>query len=128
MSNLSLNVGGQAYFDCLNLSQTTAPSPNGNFYFIKNPNYTNLFPGAMDIEYGTIIIGSIQIKFGYVYAVPDNIGQNVVNYTTSFPTGAITALSCGYGVTSSVGAISSTGCTFYNDNGGSNVFWIAIGY
>jgi hypothetical protein len=129
MSNVTLNVADSVYFDSLNLSSSSTGqfTTSGNFSYIQNTP-TNIYPNTSTCEYGTICIGPIQIKFGYV---GPSGGENNVTFTNYFPTAPIMAIGSAYGGTSvEVGGIGTGGVTFYNGGGSGppNVFWIAIGH
>ena len=122
MSNVTLNVAGDVSFNCLNL--TSFPS-SGNFSFVTNSNYSV----SNKNEYGTIIIGPIQIKFGYsANDGSSSEGSNSITFTTPFPTNIICAIGNIYGSgTCNVIPQSRSEVIFYNGGAGNYVYWIAIG-
>ena len=128
MSNVTLNVAESVNFASLNLSSSSTGqfTTGGNFSYIHNTP-SNIYPTTSTCEYGTICIGPIQIKFGFVGS---SGGSNVVTFTNSFPTAPIMALgnASTTGTSIEVGTFSTSGVTYYNGGGSDpSVFWLAIG-
>ena len=121
MSNVTLNVAGDVSFNCLNLSASGTWTQYGNFSFVQNNSYST----SSGSEYGTICIGTIQIKFGYISSI-DN-GQAYARYSNYFPNNGIVAAttsdSSGYDYCS----VYYNGVDGLNIRSNTNCYWIAIG-
>ena len=126
----NFNVVGDLSFNNLDLSSNSTWSPCGNFSYVANTNY-----GSSDNsrhEFGTICIGNIQIKFGYVpNNVTDNVsdaGFNTVNFTNPFPNNTLVATGSVYSDgTCNIYSYDLSWVTFTNGGYGNYIFWIAIG-
>jgi hypothetical protein len=96
----NLNVVGDVSLNSLDLfsSSTGQFTTGGNFCFVKNNGFTagteNSSGTYYGNEYGTIVIGPIQIKFGYTN---NNVGT--IYFSQIFPSSFLT----GYTTTSGTG-------------------------
>ena len=128
------DINFSGLFTCLkditlnSLNLTSFPTA-GNFYFVQNPNWSNL-SNQNTVEYGTIVIGPIQIKFGNYYDTGNGGGN--ISYTNAFPTNTITVTGSMTESGNGVFNVSSLSNSFFNftdgGDGSTTVYWIAIGY